>query len=218
MKGVLGKLAEWCFSKKFEIKITGWDIEVQSFACRLRRFYGDLGEVCENIEDFFVGLIAKLNWVWLRLRPFPKDEFDISTSMDLEIVQNLSPWWRERYHNNLARRRQRLHKAELEKRDRENLKVKPDGGGSEVAFKLTGKTSDETLEEDFSSIHSSDQINFEGPPSSDMRINAGLVVSSDDLEKERAALNENPKVFFREKRRSGLTKLKDLLLRRRKDA
>lgn len=215
MKIVFDELAEKYYDKAFEIKVTEKDITSHSRSYQKRYYYIGLGDRLSKTELFYSGLKAKLNWAWQIIRSSRKDEFNRSTLMDTDIISSLSSRWRERYHNYLARRRQRLHKAEIERRDRENLNAKPDSGGSKVAFKLTGKTSDETLEEDIPSIHSSSQINFEGPLTSDMRINAGLIVSSDDLEKERAALNENPKGFFQRIRKSAQNRLKNQGIGRR---
>jgi hypothetical protein len=79
-------------------------------------------------------LIPIIRQWWYRNQPVPKDEFDISLSLDTEyimdIMENVSyyerkmNYWklvRKNYENNLSRRRQIAHESDLKEMDKKSL-------------------------------------------------------------------------------------------------
>ena len=62
---------------------------------------------------------------------------------------------------------------------------------------ITGMTDGEIREADDPRVHSKDQLHNCGLHTRNVRVNAGLTVTSDDLDKERADLAERQKKYSR---------------------
>lgn len=79
---------------------------------------------------------------------------------------------------------------------------------SDLTQRLTGITDAGLLEYDFPRVHSRSQVNFNGPIPRDVRMAAGLIVFSDEIDKTRKALRKDPKGFLRRRRKEAQNRLK----------
>lgn len=69
-------------------------------------------------------------------------------------------------------------------------------------------TDEELREYDFPRVHSRSQVNFNGPIPRNVRMAAGLVSFSDEIDEERRALQKDPKAFLAKRRREAEERIK----------
>jgi hypothetical protein len=85
-----------------------------------------------------------------------------------------------------------------------------------IANRILGMTDAKILELETPRVHSSDQVSLYGQTSRNVRINAGLVVFSDDIDKEREKLRKNSKRFLSKLREEAQGRIKEREERRSK--
>jgi hypothetical protein len=81
-----------------------------------------------------------------------------------------------------------------------------------VANRILGMTDAEILQLETPRVHSSDQVSLHGQITRNVRINAGLVVFSDDIDREREELHKNPRAFIKRRQQEASDRI-----RKRKD-